>query len=94
MTSLLRLEICDMTINYLDKKKKFKINEICLILMKKYPIPNTNYLHANVKKAVLEIFPIHINNKRHTKKYRCSKLKALEYVKRNNINLVNGYDYV
>jgi hypothetical protein len=91
--TLLKIEICDVVLHYFTNKRKLKIIDIFNVLQRKYPIKHTQTLHKNIKQAIKAIFAIHINRKKNTKVFRCSRKHAIGYISNNNIIIANGSDY-
>jgi len=91
--TLLKIEVCDIVINYFNNQRKLKIVDICNVLQKKYPIYYSHILHVNVKNSIKLIFNIHKNKKKNARTFRCSPKHATSFIRNNNILMVDGYGY-
>ncbi len=91
MNTIIKVEVCDMVVSGCFEYRRLKVIDICRRIGQKYPVEITNFLYENVRTAVLEIFPCHRNNRKHTKYFRVSSQKASDYVEKKNIRMRSSY---
>lgn len=90
MNKIIYLEILDIYINVQFKNTttiKSRFGEILKTLIINNPIYFKTKNQHQIKKAIISIFPIYKNKRKHNKRFKLTLNQAKKFINENNINL-------